>query len=120
MGLQATFDKVVAHLRQQRARATGSYGLCVYRAANGRKCAVGRLIPDHKYSQSLEGQSLEVEFAIDLKAILEEGGHDLTLVRQLQAIHDRVFIHHWEAEFETLAAKHMLQFQRKIVTACLV
>ena len=100
MGQQSTFDKVVAHLRRQRARAAGDFGLCVYRAGNGRKCAVGCLIPDHKYSLSLEGQSLEVEFANELKKILEEEGHDLNLVRQLQVIHDRVFIDHCETEFE--------------------
>jgi hypothetical protein len=117
MGLQTTFDRVVSHLRQQRAKARGAFGLCVYRAANGTKCAVGCLIPDHKYSQSLEGQSLEVEFANEVKAILEEEGHDVNLVRQLQVIHDRVFIHHWEAEFEKLAAKCNLEFQPKLVAA---
>jgi hypothetical protein len=115
MGQQATFDKVVAHLRRQRAKATGSFGLCVYRSTDDKKCAVGCLIPDHKYSPSLEGQSLEVEFANELKAIVEEEGHDLALVRQLQVIHDRVFIHHWETEFEKLARRHRLEFQPRTV-----
>jgi hypothetical protein len=44
---------------------------------------------------------------------LEEEGHDVNLVRQLQVIHDRVFIHHWETEFEKLAARRSLEFRRK-------
>ena len=113
MGQQETFDKVVNQLRRQNVKALGNYGLCVYRSSNGRKCAVGCLISDDRYSPSLEGQSLEVEFANELKAILEEEGHDLNLVRQLQAIHDRVFIHHWEAEFAKLAARNRLELQPK-------
>jgi hypothetical protein len=32
-------------------------------------------------------------------------------------IHDRVFIHHWETEFERLAGKLTLEFQPKLVAA---
>jgi hypothetical protein len=113
MGQQETFDTVVSHLRRQNAKAVGNYGLCVYRSTNGRKCAVGCLIPDDKYSPSLEGHSLEVEFQNELKAILAEEGHDLDLVRQLQVIHDRVFIHHWETEFEKLGRSRRLQYHRR-------
>jgi hypothetical protein len=114
MGQQATFDKVVNHLRRQNARAMGAFGLCRYRVVNGRRCAVGCLIPDDKYSPSLEGQSLDLpDSSQDLRAILEQEGHDVSLVRQLQMIHDTVLIHHWETEFEKLAGKYKLNFQRK-------
>jgi hypothetical protein len=113
MGHQATFDRVVSQLRRQNAKAMGAFGLCLYRAANGRRCAVGCLIPDGKYSPSLECQSLELETSGELRAILEEEGHDVNLVRQLQMIHDTVLIHHWETEFEKLAGKYKLDFHRK-------
>ena len=113
MGEQTTFDRVVSHLRRQHARAMGAFGLCLYRAANGRRCAAGCLIPDDKYSPSLEGQSLELESSTELRAILHEEGHDVGLVRQLQMIHDTVLIHHWEKEFEKLAGKFKLDFHRK-------
>ena len=113
MGQQTTFDRVVSHLRRQNARAMGAYGLCRYRAANGRRCAVGCLIPDDKYSPSLEGQSLDLESAGELRRVLEEEGHDVNLVRQLQVIHDTVLIHHWETEFEKLAARYKLDFCRQ-------
>ncbi len=113
MGQQTTFDRVVSHLRRQNAKAMGAYGLCLYRAANGRRCAVGCLIPDGMYSPSLEGQSLELETSGELRAILEDEGHDVNLVRQLQMIHDTVLIHHWETEFAKLAAKHNLDFHRQ-------
>ncbi len=113
MGQQTTFERVVSHLRRQNAKAMGAYGLCLYRAANGRRCAVGCLIPDGKYSPSLEGQSLELETSGELRAILEDEGHDVNLVRQLQMIHDTVLIHHWEIEFAKLAAKLNLDFHCK-------
>ena len=91
----------------------GAYGLCLYRAANGRKCAAGCLIPDDKYSRSLEGQSLDLESSTELRAILEAEGHDVNLVRQLQIIHDTALIHHWEVEFARLAARFKLDFSPK-------
>ena len=92
----------------------GAYGLCLYRAANGRKCAVGCLIPDDKYSPALEGQSLDLpDSSQDLRAILEQEGHDVKLVRQLQLVHDTVLIHHWEVEFAKVAARNKLTFRTK-------
>jgi hypothetical protein len=114
MGHQTTFDRVVSHLRRQNARAMGAFGLCLYRAANGRRCAVGCLIPNDKYSSDLEGQSLDLpDSSKELRAILEQEGHDLGLVRQLQVIHDTVLIHHWETELEKLAGRYKLNFHRK-------
>lgn len=53
---QETFDTVVEHLRMQGGRA-GSSGSCLYKADNGRKCAVGCLIPDDQYDAAMERRS---------------------------------------------------------------
>lgn len=54
--LKALLQTMVDHLVKQRARATGPKGQgCRYRGENGRMCAVGCLIPDALYRNSIEG-----------------------------------------------------------------
>lgn len=53
---QAVFNKVVAHLHAQGTRSCDDRKhFCVYRGANGMKCAVGALIPDEHYNPKAEG-----------------------------------------------------------------
>lgn len=53
MTLQETFDKVVNGLRKQGCRSLKN-GRCRYRGDNGRKCAVGMVIPDEDYNPDME------------------------------------------------------------------
>lgn len=54
--LKALLQTMVDHLVKQRARATGPKGQgCRYRGENRRMCAVGCLIPDALYRDSIEG-----------------------------------------------------------------
>ena len=52
---QEVFDKIVNHLRSMETRSANGAGTCRYRAPDGNKCAVGILISDNKYSESMEG-----------------------------------------------------------------
>lgn len=83
---QQTFDIVAKHLLTQGRRATNLDGhICMYRAPNGDKCAAGCLIPDEQYVLSLEGQTVYGHTMYDL---LRDLGHDITLVKVLQRVHD--------------------------------
>lgn len=59
---QETFDMVLEHLAKQGGPAVNEKGLrsCLYRGANGTKCAIGALIPDELYHQNVEGQSVRM------------------------------------------------------------
>ncbi len=64
MSLQSVFDTVAAHLLSQGRRswrgdkATG-VGMCRLRADDGARCAVGCLLPDEVYDESLEGRTID-------------------------------------------------------------
>lgn len=52
--LQEAFDTMLFHIRAQGyQRAVNEKGHCQYRA-NGKKCAVGALIPDDRYTSDLD------------------------------------------------------------------
>ena len=74
---------------------------CSYRAVNaqGKKigCAVGRVISDEKYSEDLEGmtvESLEQDESIDHLIKPEYHGHSSHFWSDLQSIHDSD--HYWD------------------------
>jgi hypothetical protein len=55
---QEIFDKVVAHFAIQRVQAVDENRQCLYRTEDGRKCAIGALIPDEAYSPICEGMGV--------------------------------------------------------------
>lgn len=109
---QETFDRVVAHLRQQGQQATDRSGVCMLRAANGMKCAIGCLIPDEVYEPAFEATLIH-EGCESLRMVL--AGHYLPLLGDLQIIHDASS--NWggsglnekgERRLRRVAAKHKL------------
>ena len=117
---QQIFDKVAAHLLAQGARAYGVDG-CVYRAADGKKCAVGCIIEDEHYSPDFEGvaiawvnSTLDVGGSAKLRAALGASGvcvdeqHKLLL--DLQRLHDNGDVDLWEAGLRVIASKHELEY----------
>jgi len=95
---QEIFNKAYLGLKSQGfQRSFGSYFVekipnvgCLYRGPNGRKCAVGHLIPDEAYSETLEGRradSLLVVSAMGFCAVnvIDGAGDFLT---KLQRCHD--------------------------------
>jgi hypothetical protein len=98
MNKQDAFNTVCEHLMKQgeKARDSGNtdWNNCVYRAPDGKKCAVGCLIPDDKYSDMMEGLS-----AWDLIGqypwFCQEFGSMGDMLRDLQAIHDTQSVDSW-------------------------
>lgn len=99
---QETFNKVAEHLITQWAKAEGEYGFA-YHAPDGKKCAVGCLIPDEIYDPDLEGQ-LAYDFPDTLiEAIAPDGDRDM--LRDLQQVHDNVPVFGWPAELKGISAR---------------
>lgn len=98
MASREIFDKVKAHLLEQNCTATNSDGDCMYRGANGTKCAVGFLIDDQVYYKDLEGNSIHDTIVQEAVA---ESGYDLTdgnvciMLAQLQQMHDTTPAEDW-------------------------
>lgn len=88
MDAQQILDTVAAHLRAQKACATNG-DKCAYRAPDGRKCALGVLIPDELYESRFEDMSASwVLSASDgLQAMFPEQVRQL--LGELQQVHDR-------------------------------
>ena len=93
---QAIANTVFAHLRKQGRRAVDKVrDVCVYRTADGLKCAVGCLIPDELYDKGIEGAGMSLDFTSQrrwkLWDILWNIGiraEDGQLMEVLQMLHD--------------------------------
>lgn len=83
---QQTFNRVVKHLRGMTERSMNDVIGCAYRGDDGRKCAVGCLIPDSLYDETMEGLGAQRPIMRDL---LNLAGHDADLCSDLQQVHDR-------------------------------
>ena len=115
MTRQEIFDKVVAHFAVQR-EAAAEYGVCMYRTPDGRKCAIGALIPDEVYSRSLENKfvrTLLLEFPDIMRASgLSDG--DVCFLFALQDVHDSIassnkpFLNYFSHRMRLLAATYKL------------
>lgn len=82
---QKTFDTVMAHLRAQGGPAIQNHK-CAYRGKAGTRCAIGALIPDENYNESLEGKSV---FRREICAAIPGADtSDLAFLVGLQQIHD--------------------------------
>ena len=94
MNKQQVFERIVDHLLAQKEPALnpGKYA-CMYRGENGKKCAVGVLIPDEEYLSGFEGKDVRellnhyprLHTVFDLS---EEYDGELRLLVMLQDIHD--------------------------------
>jgi hypothetical protein len=106
---QEIFDTVAKHLFTQGKPAKQMMPVsedhdeedyqCRYRAADGGKCAVGVLLPDELYVESMEGQSLSglimnagKQGQPELPSWMEENA---SLLMDLQGAHDSDF--YWES-----------------------
>ncbi len=86
MTKQETFNKVVKHLRRQKTQALQNDGFgCAYRGDDGKKCAVGCLIPDSLYVPWMEGNEAGEQ---RMRALLQLLEIDVQLANDLQKVHD--------------------------------
>lgn len=104
---QEIFDKVSKHLLKQNKKALNRLvGGCAYRSRSGKlKCAAGCLIPDSEYHVSMEGQiARNLEFFDDFGYSLLE----ISLVDELQVIHDKSSPSRWKEKLQQCAKDHGL------------
>ena len=105
---QEILDKVANHLLTQNEKAYNEdEHSCAYLDPEGRKCAVGCLIPDDQYSKELEGAIITSN--PKLKALPCMQGLDLDFLRDLQMLHDRSPTSKWRKELEELANQNNLE-----------
>ena len=99
MNRQEIFDTVAKHLlaqmKQSKLVDQSGDAFCAYRSDDGKKCAVGALIPDELYDPDMEDKGCEwiVQMHPDLHPYLVATdisyGMSLIDLRRLQAIHDK-------------------------------
>lgn len=103
---QQIFDQVAAHLLKQMRRSTRSENVssCMYRGANGLKCAAGILIDDNEYKDKMEGRSW-----IDLVEFGIVPIRNFEFIRELQILHDSKSVYYWPDLLRLLAKKYKLK-----------
>lgn len=109
---QEQFDTVLFGIREQGGPSI-ERGDCRYRAASGRKCAAGWLIPDEMYSSDLERRGAT---SPPVSRILARCGVDPWAADGLQAAHDDSprqdtwFFAEWEPRMAEIAASYDLHY----------
>lgn len=127
MELQTLFNiSVQAIYRQGRAsiaeRTDGETPDCMYRAADGAKCAVGHLISNKWYTRDLEGHTADAEHVIE--AIMDTWGmtcmdsSKTEVLNRLQGLHDLYLLerglHIWAKFVVNLGETHGLIVPKQI------
>jgi len=118
MNKQEIFTTVKNHLLTQNKQCLDETGVCSYRANYGTKCAVGCLIPDDRYSPSIEGNHIHEESVRDAIPIfdyvdcgVEAHLNDMVnFCSDLQDIHDCSLPEEWPERLRTLASKEGLEY----------
>ena len=115
---QSLFTTVARHLLTQMERSVRDApdapgNGCAYRGDDGRKCAVGCLIPDEQYRPKFEGINVSQPgtTAKALRAAAGIGEKDLrtiTLADRLQALHDNQHPSAWRGCLARVAADYGL------------
>ena len=111
MNRQKVYDTVKKHLLKQKSRSE-SFSMvnesstgCLYRGPNGKKCAIGCLIIDGRYSKNIEGKGVSnpiVKNALYAWA-KPKTENDENFLSELQSIHDDCYVNRWQNELKTLA-----------------
>ena len=103
------FEKVKNHLLKQNERSIDN-GTCLYRDGQGRRCAIGCLIPDENYNIYLEKRNVHeraVREALPFDRIDE---HQMDFLECLQWIHDKREVSMWEKALKELAIEHSIEY----------
>ena len=87
--IQELFNKIYLGLKSQNFEQSAVYEngnlRCLYPGPNGLKCAVGFLIPDEKYNESIEHMS---PWNLVVEGIVELSDIHIIFLREMQSIHD--------------------------------
>ena len=122
MEIQEAYDTMVGHLRVQGKAATDTETeMCHYRlvedSGNVLMCAVGVLIPDELYDDTMEGKSAEdilsenarVYDALSLSDCNDDNA--MLFYADMQFLHDNHDAKDWEEMFEAFAEKFDLVYK---------
>jgi len=120
LSAQAVFNKVAKHLLTQKHPAMDDSGDCVYLADDGKRCAIGCLIPKRLYNKNIEFCSVEMARPEDLLyGILKKSKvnikKDNELLIELQNAHDNYTGGGWAKPLKKVAAKFNLKYMGKKV-----
>lgn len=104
---QQVFDQVATHMIKQNKRslAEKSDHACVYRSADGLKCAAGCLIADSEYKPEMD--LLQSSWACLIERKLVPDAHS-DLIKDLQYVHDNYLTNKWDYQLRSTAADHDL------------
>jgi hypothetical protein len=111
MNNQEAFDIVYRHLIAQGDKALNARGTyCMYRAPEGRKCAIGALIPDELYSREMDSHVMSVremkETFPKIAALFAD--IEVTLLEDLQSVHDDIPVEYWVKDLGKVARHYNL------------
>lgn len=103
---QETFDTVVTHLLRQGAKSTdgGLSPRCLYRGPNGRRCAVGSILPDEAYVPELEGLvAIRLPETVWAAMRIQNRSRTAELLQALQSVHDTKPVESWPVSLQWVA-----------------
>lgn len=114
MKKRQVFKQVAQHLLDQNKRAeyfgrVDEDDCCRYHMDGGIKCAVGCLISDEHYDETLEGRDIEdmrVRKAVELSLGQRITAKDLRLLNDLQILHDYQPVDGWHRMLDEMALLH--------------
>ena len=118
---QEIFNQVADHLMKQGRKSllmTDNYtALCAYRGADGASCAVGCLISDDFYSEELEGGGImaAVQVALHNSGVPIIDDTFLSLLCQLQNVHDKCEPSRWADDLHVVAMKFGLELPASVL-----
>ena len=112
---QTIFNRVAAHLLAQGRPSLSAIrrGACAYRGEDGLRCAVGCLIDDARYSETLEGHPVQLGGV--LQAVKSSLGlqhlapRTTDLLTDLQRLHDLTPPEEWREGLKELAHHYELE-----------
>lgn len=104
---QTAFDTAARHLLKQNSvsRTLGG-SVCAYRGYGGAKCAVGALIDDDVYSESMESWS--VQHLVESRQLSSLDSVSIRLLQALQYVHDCRDPSRWRESLADVAAEFSL------------
>jgi hypothetical protein len=112
---QEVFDQVAVHLLTQMRKSVTSAGDCAYRGDHNLKCAAGCLMTDAELAKmGYKNNVNEWDALCELKLVPKK---HLSLIKELQTIHDYSTPPHWYAALNDLASARKLN-KRTLVTFC--
>jgi hypothetical protein len=111
---QDLFDVIAWNLLRQNAKATAPDGVkCRYRAPDGKRCAIGWIMPDDVYSEALEYRGVPdvatvlmgTEYGGDYARFLDR---HIGMLNDFQEMHDARQPREWPVYLRAIAQRHGL------------